>query len=207
MRASALRLGERHRPRQSKPNPYVLPSPFPHTLTPSIVISASSDGTVKAWNPHSSSSGSDPYSDSPNDPSILGTHADYVRCLAAPRTHGWVASGSFDRTIKLWDVSRAGPSSSHSQYPSQTRQPQPQPLLTFPSPTPMSSVYALSTSHAGDVIASGSPERVVRLWDPRSGKRKTGKLVGHTDNIRAVVVSADGRYVSFPPLPLPFLFS
>ena len=32
------------------------------------------------------------------------------------------------------------------------------------------------------------------MWDPRSGKR-IGKLVGHTDNIRAILVSEDARYV------------
>lgn len=33
------------------------------------------------------------------------------------------------------------------------------------------------------------------MWDPRSGKR-IGKLVGHTDNIRAILVSEDAKYVS-----------
>lgn len=37
-----------------------------------IVVSASSDGSVKAWNPHSS-----PLS----DPTTVGIHQDYVRCL------------------------------------------------------------------------------------------------------------------------------
>lgn len=61
-------------------------------------------------------------------------------------------------------------------------------------------VSAASTLYMTDVFvgfkssASGSPERVVRLWDPRSGKR-TSKLVGHTDNIRAIVLSDDGKYV------------
>jgi len=36
------------------------------------VISASSDGTVKAWNPHATTLG---------DASTIGTHSDYVRCL------------------------------------------------------------------------------------------------------------------------------
>ena len=47
----------------------------------------------------------------------------------------------------------------------------------------------------GNLLASGSPERVVRLWDPRVGK-KVGKLVGHTDNIRSILLSTDGKYVS-----------
>lgn len=46
----------------------------------------------------------------------------------------------------------------------------------------------------GHTIVSGGPERVVRIWDPRAGKR-IGKLVGHTDNIRSILVSEDSRYV------------
>ena len=63
---------------------------------------------------------------------------------------------------------------------------------------PKASVYALAVDPLGHTIAAGGPERVVRLWDPRAGKR-VGKLVGHTDNIRAMVVSEDARYVS--PVP------
>lgn len=134
------------------------------------VISASSDGTVKSWNPHSVL---------PTDPALIGTHADYVRCLALCRERNWVASGSFDKTIKLWDLSRT------SQDP----------LVTLSlADASKSSVYAIASDPFGQIIASGSPERVVRLWDPRTGKR-TGKLVGHTDNIRAILLSEDGRYL------------
>ena len=63
------------------------------------------------------------------------------------------------------------------------------------------SVYALATDPAGSIIASGSPERVVRLWDPRAGSRHSGgKLVGHTDNIRSILISDDARYVSTYPI-------
>ncbi|KAH0830595.1 hypothetical protein J3R83DRAFT_2050 [Lanmaoa asiatica] len=138
------------------------------------VISASSDGTIKAWNPHSNPS---------TDPSIIGTHTDYVRCLAFCRASNWIVSGSFDRSIKLWDLTLSSPT--------------PQPLLTLNPPdatAPKASIYALATDPYGHAIASGSPERVIRMWDPRSGKR-TGKLVGHTDNIRAILFSDDARYV------------
>ncbi|KAF9227880.1 WD40 repeat-like protein [Gyrodon lividus] len=138
------------------------------------VISASSDGTIKSWNPHSNPS---------MDPSIIGTHADYARCLAFCPEPNWIVSGSFDRTIKLWDLTRS--SSPH------------QSLLTLNPPdttAPKASVYALAADPCGHAIASGSPERVIRMWDPRSGKR-TGKLVGHTDNIRAILISEDARYL------------
>ncbi|EGN97348.1 hypothetical protein SERLA73DRAFT_169707 [Serpula lacrymans var. lacrymans S7.3] len=141
------------------------------------VVSASSDGAVKAWNPHTTTT---------SIPSTIGLHADYARCLTLCREQNWIASGSFDRTIKLWDLSR-------TTSPSGV----PDPLMTLNPPdatAPKSSVYAIATDPFGHAIASGSPERVVRLWDPRSGKR-TGKLVGHTDNIRAILISEDARYL------------
>lgn len=36
----------------------------------------------------------------------------------------------------------------------------------------------------------------MRLWDPRVGDKSIGKLIGHSDCVRSVVVSEDGRYVS-----------
>lgn len=139
------------------------------------VISASSDRTLKLWNPH------DPLNSL--TPTILGTHKDFVKCLAHGREAGWIASGGLDRRIKLWDIR-------------ETRQ---TPLVDLAEPSPRSSVYALAVNPAGNVLAAGSPERVVRVWDPRAGSGSSGsriaKLVGHTDNIRAVLVSDDGRHL------------
>ncbi|KZV64544.1 hypothetical protein PENSPDRAFT_639534 [Peniophora sp. CONT] len=146
-------------------------------LTPDArtLVSASSDGTVKLWHPHAS-----PVA----DPQLLGMHTDYARCLALPRAHTWVASGSFDRTIKLWDLSRASSRANQA-------------LLTLNPPEsagPKASIYALAVDPLGHTLVSGGPERVIRMWDPRAGKR-IGKLVGHTDNIRSILVSDDSRYL------------
>ena len=56
---------------------------------------------------------------------------------------------------------------------------------------PKASIYALTTDPYGSVIASGSPERVIRMWDPRSGKR-IAKLVGHTDNVGNALDAMNG---------------
>ncbi|KAI0667157.1 hypothetical protein C8Q78DRAFT_982656 [Trametes maxima] len=142
------------------------------------LVSASSDGTIKAWSPHSHS-----HSAPLHEPTIIGTHSDYVRCLTHCREQQWIASGSFDRTIKLWDLATASRKTD--------------PLITLHPPDAAgakSSIYALATDPYGTVIASGSPERVIRMWDPRSGKR-IAKFVGHTDNIRAILISEDAKYL------------
>ncbi|UTT96985.1 hypothetical protein NDA17_004669 [Ustilago hordei] len=134
------------------------------------LISASSDRTVKVWNPH------DPrHSLSPH---VLGTHKDYVKALAHASDAGYVASGGFDKRIKLWDIREARSA----------------PMLELDDKAVKTSVYALSVNPGGAVIAAGSPEQHVKVWDPRSG-RKCAELVGHTDNVRTVLVSEDARYL------------
>lgn len=43
----------------------------------------------------------------------------------------------------------------------------------------------------GTIIVSGSTEKVLRIWDPRSCS-KLMKLKGHQDNIKALVLNRDG---------------
>jgi len=133
-----------------------------------VVISCSSDMTVKLWRPHSADE---------LIPSTLGNHADYVKCLASPGdTSNWVASGGLDRKIILWDVNGQGEMTRIE--------------VGEGSDGPKGSVYALGTG--GGILASGGPEKVVRIWDPISGKRIT-KFVGHADNVRSILLSDDGR--------------
>ncbi|KAG8737941.1 hypothetical protein FRC10_007521 [Ceratobasidium sp. 414] len=157
------------------------------------VVSASSDGTLRTYNPHSA--------DLPN---ILGTHTDYARCLAYASGPRWVASGSFDRTVKLWDISRAaGPSFAASMdYGTELT------TLSLGDADPKASIYAVATDPAGTIVAAGGPERVVRVWDPRipggagggGEPRCVSALRGHTDNVRAILVSEDGRYLWSLPM-------
>ncbi|GFZ02837.1 transducin/WD40 repeat-like superfamily protein [Actinidia rufa] len=56
------------------------------------------------------------------------------------------------------------------------------------------SVYALGMNDSGTLLVSGGTEKVVRVWDPRTGS-KTIKLRGHTDNIRALLLDSTGRLV------------
>ncbi|KAF9425093.1 hypothetical protein BGZ94_007855 [Podila epigama] len=133
------------------------------------LISASSDRTVKLVRPHSHHS---------STAHIIGTHEDYVKTLAYAPGPGWVASGGLDKTVRLWDIKEGRTAHFTS-------------LGHIPETSSKASVYALACNPAGTVLATGSPEKIVRVWDPRSGQRIT-KFAGHTDNIRALLISESG---------------
>ncbi|KAJ1724142.1 hypothetical protein LPJ53_001539 [Coemansia erecta] len=137
------------------------------------VVSASSDQTVRAWAP----------SRPDERPLTVGSHLDYVKALAYSQHQQVVISGGLDRKIKLWDIaegrSASGPITA---------------LQEFGDASLSSSVYTLSCNAQGSLVVSGSPENVVRIWDTRSG-RQVATLSGHTDHIRAVLLSADSELV------------
>lgn len=53
------------------------------------------------------------------------------------------------------------------------------------------SLWSLATMRNANLLACGTASCVVRGWDPRSGAR-LWSLRGHTENVRAVVLSEDG---------------
>lgn len=47
---------------------------------------------------------------------------------------------------------------------------------------------------SGSLIVSGSTENALRIWDPRTCTRIM-KLKGHSENVKSLVVSADGQQI------------
>ncbi|KPI38944.1 WD repeat-containing protein 48 [Cyphellophora attinorum] len=132
------------------------------------VVSASSDVTVKLWRPHSHGQ---------DGAYTIGSHSDYVKCLTTPdKSANWVASGGLDHRICLWDLAGGGSTLDIN-------------LNKLDETVNKGSIYTLKAK--GSMIASGGPEGVVRLWDIKSGKSIT-KFVGHTDNVRDLLISEDG---------------
>ena len=75
-----------------------------------------------------------------------------IHVIRVSRDQGWVASGSFDRTIKRWDLSRASQAATAP------------PLMTFTPPESSgtkSSIYALALDPQGHAIVSRGPDRVM----------------------------------------------
>ncbi|KAK7403457.1 hypothetical protein QQX98_010778 [Neonectria punicea] len=134
------------------------------------LVSASSDLTVKLWRPHSELE--------TNKAETIGEHADYVKCVATPPADmgaNWVASGGLDRKICLWDINGGGKTLELD--------------VKGDDMAEKGSVYALGVGR--NIMASGGPEKAVRLYDPRIGK-KVSKLVGHVDNIRSILIDDAG---------------
>ncbi|KAK7332912.1 hypothetical protein VNO80_29668 [Phaseolus coccineus] len=179
----------------------------------STLVSCSSDTTLKTWNALSLGTCT----------RTLRQHSDYVTCLAsAGKNSNIVASGGLGGEVFIWDIEAAatpvsksndtavdessnGINGSGNLLPLTS-------LRTVNSSTNMSmntnqsqgyiptaakghkdSVYALATNESGTILVSGGTEKVVRVWDTRTGS-KTLKLRGHTDNIRALLLDSTGRY-------------
>ncbi|CAG8445457.1 6484_t:CDS:10 [Ambispora gerdemannii] len=146
------------------------------------LISASSDRTLKLWHPHKT-----------DNPINVGNHTDYIKALAYAPGPGWVASGGFDRKIAIWDIIECRPSSNEYNQANFLEH-EFKPKVAIHEASPKSSVYALACNPSGTVLVSGSPEKIIRVWDPRTGKRIM-RFTGHTDNIRAILVSDDGELI------------
>jgi len=133
------------------------------------IISASSDTTVKVWNAHKGFC-----------MSTLRTHKDYVKALAYARDREQVASAGLDKAIFLWDVNTLTALTASNNT-----------VTTSSLNGNKDSIYSLAMNPAGTIIVSGSTEKVLRVWDPRTCA-KLMKLKGHSDNVKALVLNRDG---------------
>ncbi|KAJ9180155.1 hypothetical protein P3X46_008434 [Hevea brasiliensis] len=179
----------------------------------STLVSCSSDTTLKTWNCLSDGICT----------RTLRQHSDYVTCLAAAeKNSNIVASSGLGGEVFIWDLEAALASVSKSNDAMEedcsngvngSGNPLPMTSLrTIGSSNNISmhttqshgyvpiaakghkeSVYALAMNESGTILVSGGTEKVVRVWDSRTGS-KTMKLRGHTDNIRALLLDSTGRF-------------
>ena len=102
---------------------------------------------------------------------LLTGHTDWVSSVSFSPDGQKIASGSYDETVRLWDV-RTG---RHQIFTGHT-----------------DSVESVSYSPDGNTLASGSGDETVRLWDARTS-RHIRTLTGHTDSVWIVSYSPNGN--------------
>ncbi|MEO6811960.1 MAG: WD40 repeat domain-containing protein [Isosphaeraceae bacterium] len=86
-----------------------------------------------------------------------------------------LASGGFDRVVKLWDVAKERERATLSGHEGW--------------------VAAVAFSPDGAILASGSHDQSIKLWDTVTGQELT-TLLGHTGNVYTVAFSPDGTLLA-----------
>ncbi len=102
----------------------------------------------------------------------LRGHSDEVTCISFSRDGKLLASGSYDRTARLWDLQTG------------------KELGRLAGPA--SAVFSVSFSPDGRLLATGAYDGAVRLWDVETG-RQLRRLTGHDGEVWTVCFSPDGK--------------
>ena len=107
-----------------------------------------------------------------------------------------LASGSYDATIKLWNVQtgqflRTLESHTRLQANWSLEQSLAGILEGKNVGTPANSVNSVALSKLGTTLASGSADQIIKLWNTRNGKL-LHTLKGHSQPVNSVALSADG---------------
>ncbi len=152
--------------------------------------------------------------------SFLNGHVAPVRSVAFSPDGLWLASGSRDGIILVWDVktrqiarqlslgseirtnalafspdsriiAAGGTAGQIRLWDAQTGEP-----IGEPFAGQTEDIWSIAFAPGGKVLASGSADNTVQLWDVETGQLIGQPLVGHTDLVYSVAFSPDGRVLA-----------
>jgi hypothetical protein len=148
---------------------------------------------------------------------VFEGHESAANSVAYSARGPWIASGSADRTVKLWSLSNLALIRTYRGHKDFVTA-----LAFAPDGRVMASasldggiriwstssnrlyrtlsghkgrVGGLAFSPAGDLLASGGEDGIVKLWDFKTG-RALRLLAGHSGPVRSVAFATDGRRVA-----------
>jgi WD40 repeat protein len=102
----------------------------------------------------------------------LAGHSEAVMPVAFSPNGKILASGSTDKTIKLWDVQTGALKQTLNGH--------------------SNGVHSLEFSPDGTTLASGSDDKTIRLWNAQTGALKQ-TLTGHNSAVHTIAFSPDGN--------------
>ena len=108
--------------------------------------------------------------------SIFEGHTDFVWSVAFSPDGQTLASGSGDRTVRLWNPHTLRPETTLIRHSNEVR--------------------SVAFSPDGQTLASGSWDKTVRLWDTSTGQLKTTLSGYNVENITSVAFSPNGQIIA-----------
>ncbi|KAH3485780.1 hypothetical protein KXW24_007332, partial [Aspergillus fumigatus] len=118
----------------------------------------------------------------------LGGLSHWVWSVAFSQDGQLLASGSDDKTIKLWDPTTGALKHTLLWDPTTGN-------LKHTLEGHSDWVRSVAFWKDSQLLASGSDDKTTRLWDPTTGALKH-TLEGHSDSIRSVAFSQDGQLLA-----------
>lgn len=100
----------------------------------------------------------------------ISAHSDWVRCLSFTPEGTRLVSGSFDKTIKVWQLDEG--------------------IAIHTLADHLKGVFALAVSPDGKLLASGSWDELIKLWNLETGTLLQN-LNQHQASVRSLAISGD----------------